>query len=139
MKPFIFLALFVLVLAGADCNRVASPSQDVTVSTGSASSQRSDRDAYISNLDTKMEDLFTHINALQEKRGEVSADLQATFDQQIAELRGEYDRLGQELQALKDAPESEFMEWRTRVNAQLQKVEELYLKIITDHELEVGV
>lgn len=140
MKPFVFLLLFVLALTGAACDRMgAAPSQDVTVSTNAPSSQRSDRDDYISNLDAKIEDLLAHIDALQEKRDEISADLQATFDQQMTELRREFDGLKQELQALKDAPESMFMELRSNVNAQLAKVEDLYLQIITDFELEVIV
>lgn len=132
MKKTLFLCLLALVFLGASCDSSGVPAE--TISPAPAVSEKVE---YQTNLDVKIADLKGHVAKVKEKRDSLSENSVGIFDQQIAALELHIAALEQALQEMKAAPESAFMDERTKVNEQLQMAEDLYLKIITDYKIEV--
>lgn len=127
---------FYLALTGAGCGNVAQ-NPDTSRETPAAEKPVSDKELYASNLDEKIRDLQAHIDQVQQHRESLSTNSLEIFDQQMAELRLNLSDLATKLQALKEGAEDDFMPLRDIVNKQLQKTEDLYLKIITDYKIEL--
>lgn len=133
MKYIFGFLLVAVALLGASCQ---APREAVeTVEPAPVYSVKAE---YESNLDAKVADLAAHIVLVKERRAGLSANSVVIFDEQVTALDQVFAGLVQALADMKTAPEAAFMEERAKVNEQLQKTEDLYLKIITDYKIEIA-
>jgi chromosome segregation ATPase len=68
------------------------------------------RDLYLMKLQTKLEDWNTEIDRLQERSQDVRADLRSEYEDQLAMLRAERDKIANRMTNLQQAGDSAFDE-----------------------------
>lgn len=141
MKPnsiaIILSVCAVISLTGAGCAWQNNETQATATKNERKLSvfNKADKDDYSDNIRIKIEDLEIHLGKLRDYRINIAPSSQATFDAYVSEFEADIKEFSGVFEAFKATPLDQFLAERLKVNEALLKVENLYLKIITDFKV----
>lgn len=126
----------VLVLMGAGCSLFEkSPAEERQAQTEAVLTQ-DDRTLYVENVQIKIDDLDVHLGKLREYRGNVGTSVQWVYDKDLEAFETALNDFKDKFAIFKETAANEFITHRATLNDALVRVEDVYLEIITEFEID---
>ncbi len=126
----------VLVLMGAGCSLFQkSPTEERQAQTEAVLTQ-DDRTLYVENVQIKIDDLDVHLGKLREYRGNIATSVQWVYDKDLEAFETALNDFKDKFAIFKETASAEFLTHRATLNEALIVVEDIYLEIITEFEID---
>lgn len=129
-------ALSALMLLGAGCSLLEkTPNEERQAQTEAVLTQ-DDRSLYIENVQIKIDDLDVHLGKLRAYRGNVATSVQWVYDKDLEAFETALNDFKDKYAIFKETASAEFLTHRATLNEALVVVEDIYLEIITEFEVD---